>query len=178
MAKTLPGTFTEQDPGDLIIVGDPVQFDGDGGFQTINRNHNWLMANRSKSHVSMSWVTTAAVAGERTLRETNGAFQTRLEYRITPRRHMPRVLIRINAGCNAGGVAGEIRVSSPAANATFTFTGAFGPTTEQTAVIAVTNTAPPTTQIITVEVRKTSAVWIELRRLMIRDDTLAVGDLP
>lgn len=171
MPKTLPANYTPGDAALLARVASDIVYDGAGGSQVLNQNHNWLVAHRIRSHVAQSWITTG-------VRSAAGAFNIHLSYRMTPRRHVPRFMIRVNADCSGAGLGGEVRVSSPAGVQTFVFNGVMTAAGEQSAAIACTNTIPPTTQLVTVELRVTTAAWIDLRRLAIRDDDLVVGDLP
>ena len=174
MAKSLPliTAFVQPTPGTLAIVGDGILFDRSGHWRDVNRDQNWNLAYRVKRHVSDQW--DAAV-----LRDAvgAGAFVDVLEYRISPRIHVPRLRIRVNA--DTDGNTGEVRVTTPAAATTFTFGAAFAATTEQTGTVACTNTQPPTRQIVTVAIRYAgTSTRVDLRRLMIRDDYLAIGDMP
>lgn len=172
MAKTLPVALDTVGPAEFAHVGSPIVFDGGGGQQTVNQQHNRLLAVRSKEHVTQSWIAAD-------IREAAGAgWVTVLDYRITPRRHIPRLLIRVNAACDAALSTGDVRITTPAAAVTFNFAGVWSPANEQSATVACTNTQPPTRQRVTVELQRTAGNWIDLRRLLIRDDTLVLGDLP
>ena len=171
MAKTIPATFTDTGFDDFSRGGDLVQSDGDGGFDTIRKNHNWLVAYRTKHHVSMSLETGVAGGSQfgRSLRSVAGAWETRLEFRITPRRHMPRIYFRVNADTDGG--TGMIRIVTPGptASATMTFAAVFGAGNEQQGSVAVTDTQPPTTQVVQVQMQVGTSAYVDLRRLLIRD---------
>lgn len=172
MAKTLPAALDTVGADEFAAVASPIVYDGGGGLQTVNRQHNRLTAVRNKEHVTQSWIATG-------MRDSvGGGFTVRLAYRITPRRHTPRLRVRVNAACDLAGSTGDVRITTPAAAVTFNFAGVWAPGNEQSATVACTDTQPPTRQLVTVEINLTGGNWIDLRRLLIRDDTLVLGDMP
>lgn len=174
MAKTLNANFGELDAGERTFAGKPVIFDGaEAGWRELNRNHSWLLANRVKTrHVNQWWP-----AGASGLRETgSGAYSDRLNFRITPRRHVVR--LKVWANCDTDGANGKMRVSIGATNLDFNFAGAHSVLNVQTGTIAVTGGTPPTTDLVVVRFDADLSTFIDLRWLYIRDDALVLGDLP
>ena len=176
MAKSVPGSYSEIDPDEISSVGSVVLEDGGGGWNDLNANHNWLLANRVRAHVQGAW---PIGNGVRAIFETNAAFVTRLEYRIVPRLHVARVKIWCNGhGAGGGPATGEIRVSIGGSTTTFTFTGNAIGTTWQSTTLLVTGGTPPATDLLTVDLRITTGASINLTGLWIADDVMVLGDMP
>lgn len=176
MAKNIgsPSYRTAQ-PSDYIKIGDPVIFDGRAQPQELNKNHNWILANRGKAHATNSYPVAGSV---RAITETAAAWADRLHFRITPRRHVPR----LNIWCNASSdnVTGQIRfVIGATISAVLTFNGAASATTWQNTTIAVTGGTPPTTDLLQVQMQIVApSTTVTLIGLTIQDDILVLGDMP
>lgn len=178
MAKDIPAeadlyTLLDYEEDEFALASDRALFDAsDGkGWVKLRQGQGWMLGYRMKHHASDRW--DAGV-----LRSVAGAFEDRLDYRIAPRHHVPRLLIRVNA--DTDGDTGQIRVTTPAGAVTFTFNAAFGAVTEQSNTVLCTNTAPPTRQLVTVAMRiGGTSTRVDLRRLLIRDDKYSgIVDLP
>ena len=174
MAKFLPAitAFVEPTPGTYARIADGIIYDRAAHWRDVSRDQNWVVAFRPKKHVCDQWA-----AG--VLRDAVGAgiFVDVLEYRIRPRLHCPRLRVRVNA--DTDGNTGQVRVTTPAGAVTFTFGAPMTALTEQTGTVLCTDTQPPTRQTVPVALRYAgTSTRVDLRRLMIRGDYLALGDLP
>ena len=186
MAKTLPASFGEVDPSEFARAGTSIVFDGsERGWRGIARDQHWLLANRVTPHLHGWWPAGAysrgggGAATGRSIRETSvGVYVDRLECRITPRLHVPRLRVWCNAATDGG--TGNVRVSIGATNLTFGFAGLDARSNEQQGTLAVTGGTPPATDLVVVrmQVPAAAAAWIDLRWLTISDDALLLADLP
>jgi len=175
MAKTLPANYTTTGPDRYARTGSDVLYDGEGRWQTINRNHNWLAANRVKEHVTAHWPPAGGWTPD--LQENAGPTD-RLEYLITPRTHVVRIRIWVNAETPGGNGTVAVRVGA-GAPINFVFAGPYNRANEQTGTLVVTGGVPAATDRITVALTAPGGSTINLRMLAIRDDNLAwPGDAP
>jgi len=174
VAKALlaEAAFDDHAVDDLTQAGHSVVFDGERGLLKINQDHNWLLAYRPKHHASQTWQIGTAAGG---LREAAGAYTDRLKFRITPRHHITTLRIRVNGASDGNG---DVRVTTPAGNVAFNFAAVYAANGEQSGTVACTATLPPTTQLVVVALRLNAGTYVDLRRLMIRDEYLALGGMP
>lgn len=174
MAKALlaEAAFDDHAVDDLTQAGHSVVFDGERGLLKINQDHNWLLAYRPKHHVSQTWQIGTAAGG---LREVAGVYTDRLKFRITPRHHVTALRILLNGASDGNG---DIRITTPAGNVAFNFAAVYGANLAQTNTVPCTATLPPTTQLVVVALRLNAGTYVDLRRLMIRDEHLALGGMP
>lgn len=162
MSKALPATFDTARP-DQAASGQAV--DVDHVAAALN-NQTWCEAYRGcRVHLTKQW-------GAAAVRETGAALVAHLEFDVAPTRDKTRLYVM--AACDSDAASNTVRISDGVTNLDLTFGSGYNVVTG-----TLTGLTAAALNTITVSLaRGGTATYLDLLRLTVEDDELALGDLP